>query len=163
MNRIVISIDPGVNGGICASHPNGSAMEIHKMPETIYDIRETLTAIVEDQLWFPEPAICFIELPPWSMGINKGVGSVKLHHNRGVLEGMLVAMGVKLVNVPPQKWQKTFSLGTRSSCANDAAWKNKLKAEAQRIYPNLKVTHAVADALLILTYGLRELETKSHL
>jgi len=29
-------------------------------------------------------------------------------------------------------------------------WKNKLKAEAQRLYPDIKVTLKTADALLIL-------------
>lgn len=163
MKQIRIGIDPGMNGGIAVLFADNSDPKLFKMPETIYDVRDMFQLILEDQFFCDVPAICFIEVPPWSMGENKGIGSVKLHHNRGVLEGMLVALGVKVVNITPQKWQKTFSLGTRSSCPNDNAWKNKLKAEAQRIYPTLKVTQAVADALLILTYGLRQLETKSHL
>ena len=158
---ITLGIDPGLNGGICVA--NGTVIAHYKMPDTIYDIKSRLTLITESQGFMDDSEIhAFIELPPWSMGINKGVGSVKLHHNRGVLEGMLVAMGFQVVNVSPQKWQKTFGLGTRSASASDTEWKNKLKAEAQRLYPKLKVTHAVADALLILTYGLRQLGDKSH-
>lgn len=56
--------------------------------------------------------------------------------------------------VTPQKWQKT------TGCANDEKlekkeWKNKLKAHAQRLFPNVKVTLATSDALCILDASLK--------
>lgn len=36
------------------------------------------------------------------------------------------------------------------------AWKNKLKAEAQRLFPSIKVTLKTADALLIYEYAKKE-------
>ena len=58
----------------------------------------------------------------------------------------------RLELVRPQVWQRAFSLGTASRCASKSVWKNKLKAEAQRRFPDLLVTHSTADALLILEW-----------
>ena len=58
-------------------------------------------------------------------------------------------MEIRLVLVRPQVWQKGFGLGTASACAKKSEWKNKLKGEAQRRFPELRVTLGTADALLI--------------
>lgn len=63
--------------------------------------------------------------------------------------------------VLPRTWQKHFNLGTESTCASQSEWKAKLRAEAQRRYPALKVTLNVADALLILDHALADLRAKS--
>lgn len=152
---IIIGIDPGMEGGICV-YSDGNVLT-HGMPETLQDITNVLAGWAGAK-FLGLSIFAFVEEPPWSMGINKGVGSVKLHHNRGRIEGILSTCGIHIVNVRPQKWMKTFGLGTRSSCASDTIWKNKLKSEAQRLYPDIKVTHKIADALLIMTYGIRVCE-----
>ena len=150
--KVVIGIDPGKHGGLCVWCDGVIAS--HKMPETPYDIRDLLCSIHQMNAWNELPVIAFLELPPTSMGENKGAGSVKLHQNHSLIKGMLIAMGIELEEPRPPVWQKRFALGTRSSCASDTEWKNKLKSEAQRLYPLMKITHSTADALLILHYGL---------
>ena len=81
---------------------------------------------------------------------------VKLNANSAYIRGVLWALKVQLVMVRPAKWQQFFSLGKRSGCASDTEWKNKLKAEAQRRFPDLKVTLKTADALLICDYAWRQ-------
>jgi hypothetical protein len=78
----------------------------------------------------------------------------KFGEGYGFLKGVVQALGIKLVLVRPQVWQKPFNLGTASRCASQSEWKNKLKAEAQRRFPQLPVTLATADALLILEWVL---------
>lgn len=56
------------------------------------------------------------------------------------------------MEVTPQKWQKALQLGTKGNKSN-TEWKNKLKARAQQLFPNVPMTLAVADALLILEYS----------
>jgi hypothetical protein len=73
----------------------------------------------------------------------------------GFVKGVVQALGIRLVLVRPQVWQKGFGLGTASSCGTKSEWKNKLKAEAQRRFPELRVTLRTADALLILEYAGR--------
>jgi hypothetical protein len=72
----------------------------------------------------------------------------------GVIRGALIALGWRIIEVTPQAWQKHFSLGTKASCASPGEWKNKLKAEAQRRFPDQDVTLKTADALLILDYAV---------
>ena len=59
--------------------------------------------------------------------------------------------------VKPQKWQKYFSntLG-KSSDYEKREWKNRLKALAQRLFPQEKVTLDTADAILISYYGSKQ-------
>ncbi|NDA10096.1 MAG: hypothetical protein EBZ07_04525, partial [Verrucomicrobia bacterium] len=63
----------------------------------------------------------------------------------------LTCLSARIVLVRPQKWQSFLSLGT--SDGNKTKWKNKLKAKAQNLYPDLDVTLAISDALLLLEYG----------
>ena len=37
----------------------------------------------------------------------------------------------------------------------DTAKKNRNKAKAQELHPELKITHAIADAILICEYGIK--------
>ena len=71
----------------------------------------------------------------------------------GHLEMALLSLGIKTNEVTPQKWQKHFQLGSSTKCASKTEWKNKLKAKAQQLFPNEKVTLKTADALLIYQYG----------
>jgi hypothetical protein len=50
--------------------------------------------------------------------------------------------------VSPVKWQKVMGCLSKGD-------KNVTKAAAQRLFPDIKITHAIADALLIAEYGRR--------
>jgi hypothetical protein len=67
----------------------------------------------------------------------------------GHLEMALTAAGIPFERVRPQKWQQAMGCMTKGD-------KNVSKRRAQELYPQLKVTHATADALLIATYGTRQ-------
>jgi hypothetical protein len=178
MNKTILAIDPGASGGV-ALVQNGTILEsAHGMWPTEGDIVEGLRMIrqshsIEGQLIaFVEEVGGFIGFPmPGSRMFTFGRGF-------GFLLGVLQTLGYRVELVKPQKWQKALGLGNSgkvkpdlSKCAtelekseekkrvkklNAAAkveWKNKLKAEAQRRFPHLKVTLETADALLLLEYG----------
>ena len=67
----------------------------------------------------------------------------------GFCKGVLMALGYSVILVNPKDWQKKLSLGSAKGMTKPE-WKNKLKGEAQRFYPDHAVTLATADALLIL-------------
>jgi hypothetical protein len=58
--------------------------------------------------------------------------------------------------VRPQAWQKAVGMA-RTKGMGQTAWKNKLKGEAQRRFPDLKITLKTSDALLVLAHGLSEI------
>jgi len=76
-------------------------------------------------------------------------------HNAGFLLGVCMTLGLRVELVMPQKWQKPFSLGSSKACASKTEWKNKIKSLAERLFPNIKVTLATSDALMILEWGRR--------
>jgi hypothetical protein len=97
----------------------------------------------------------FIELPPLFAGRNiPGSAIGKLMLNYGVCYGASAALGFKIHPVRPPIWQKAHTRGTKGELTT-TQWKNKLKARAAELFPDLPVTLATADALLVLDAGLR--------
>ena len=145
MNKetIILAIDPGKSGGMATR--NASTHEAFKMPDTDGDIIDRLRSLSAQY----KTRICYIEKVGGFVRGNKTPGSAMFNfgHGRGVLIGALMAFGWRVIEVPPVRWQKWLGIGT---CGGD---KNKLKAEAQRRFPNQHVTLKTADALLILEYA----------
>lgn len=115
--------------------------------------------LVQELIAFGE-TIAFVEQVGGFTGKGQpGSAMFSFGRNFGFVLGVLQALGVRVELVRPQKWQKPLGLGTASGCASRTEWKNKLKACAQRLYPDLTPTLATADAILILDYGLKSLRT----
>lgn len=60
----------------------------------------------------------------------------------------LVAAGIPFDEVLPRKWQQAAGLSYPKG-STQTERKNLGKQRAQELYPGIKVTHAIADALLI--------------
>jgi hypothetical protein len=146
-----IAIDPGKSGGI-AWTVDGGPVQACRMPDTVHDLYALLLGIRGDQTL--DPATAYIEDIPRHQGLMSASSLYVLARNFGQAEGVLAAHGQPLVHVSPQAWQKAHGLGKREKTGNAGrdrtAWKNKLKARAQAIFPHLTVTLDTADALLIL-------------
>lgn len=123
--------------------------ECMPMPPTEGDLVDLIRSLASGK-----DVRAFVEDVPWVTGARVSPASTgKLHRNVGVLHGALLTMTVPIVRVPPREWQAPLHLGTRRDSGSTVIWKNKLKAEAQRRFPHLKVTLATADALLILDWA----------
>ena len=151
---VVIALDPGKSGGIAVNVLG--VVDCRPMPATEGDLLALLRGIRDAALKSGMAPVCFLERVGGYVG-RQQPGSAMFNFGRhfGFTLGLLQALEIEVVLVTPQVWQKGFGLGTRSACASDSEWKNKLKAEAQRRYPQLPVTLATADALLILNWALR--------
>lgn len=145
----IIAIDPGKSGGI-AYALDGREIHSRSMPDTPGDILDFIRTI--KAIHGPEIE-CYMEACVKYAGkAQSGSASIVYGRNYGFLEGIIQALGIRLHFVSPQKWIKALGLGTRGQSTN-TQWKNKLKAEAQRLFPSEKVTLKTADALLILEYA----------
>ena len=140
MKPTIIGIDPGTNGGI-AWICNGKACA-EKMPDTLQDLWE----LVRD-ISMAEPCRAVIESVSSSpqMGV---VSAFTFGRGYGNLEMALTAAGIPFERVRPQAWQKALGCLTKGE-------KNITKAKAQEMFPALKITHAIADALLLAEYCRR--------
>lgn len=71
--------------------------------------------------------------------------------NTGKLKGVFSAYSIPYEEISPQTWQRHFGLGAKFP--TKAKRKNAHKQKAQELFPDLKVTLDMADALLIAQYG----------
>lgn len=135
---MILGIDPGKGGGMAIVGLN--VPHTFKLDATEADIAEWL-------LSFDSAEMAFIERVASSpqMGVKS---AFTFGQGYGFLRGLLVAMKIPFQEVSPQKWQRAMGCLTGGD-------KNVSKSRAQQLFPTTKVTHAIADALLIAEYGRR--------
>jgi crossover junction endodeoxyribonuclease RuvC len=136
-----IGIDPGKSGGIAWIQDGKACVE--KMPDTLQDLWELLRDIAAE-------GRCKAYLEQIHSSPQMGVvSSFTFGNGFGHLEMALTAAGIPFERVRPQVWQKAMGCMTKGD-------KNVSKRKAQELFPQIKVTHAIADALLIASYGAKQ-------
>jgi hypothetical protein len=172
--QVYLGIDPGASGGIAVQ----SFGEIYcvPMPKTERDVWGVING------YRHESAVAVIERVGGYIQGNATPGSAMFNFgvSYGGLRMALIAAGIRFEDVPPQKWQKALGIAPRKSgktkmvssdddpkvpflCTelkevggeSKTVFKNRLKAKAQQLFPEQKVTLATADALLLLEYCTR--------
>lgn len=136
-----IGIDPGLGGGIAVLTGHGCVVEATRMPVTEADVLALLKpyehagrAVLELVHAMPKQGVVS------SFTFGKGYGGLRM---------ALAACSIPFDEVTPQRWQKAMGCRTKGD-------KNVSKRRAQELFPAQKVTHAIADSLLIAEYGRRQ-------
>ncbi len=130
-------IDPGASGGL--AYVCGDFVKAWKMPDTEADIWEVVKLLSQHSK--------LIVLEKVSSMPAQGVASTfKFGMSYGGLRMALAAAGARREFVTPAKWQGDLKCRTKGN-------KNITKTKAQELWPNLRITHAIADALLLAEYG----------
>jgi len=153
----VMGIDPGKSGGLAWMGLESGASFSVRMPAT-----EAETWPWFGQGWnLQTPDHAFIEKVSAMPG--QGVTSMfTFGQNYGFLRACLIAAQIPFETVTPAKWQRMFSLPTLKQCdGSKTKKKNAHKARAQELFPDLKITHYVADAVLLAEYGRRTLAERN--
>lgn len=162
---IVVGIDPGQSGGIAKLKEVGGVWRASavSMPQTERDIADHLWSLYSEAtgesveiIAFLEqvqvmPAIRRVQTPSGEIRqeVNPGITSTaKFMQGYGYLRGCLITIGITLEDIRPQVWQKLLGCMTKGN-------KNVSKAKAQQLFPQLRITHSIADALLIAEAGRR--------
>lgn len=144
---IFMGIDPGKSGAIAVI--GQTVVDFVRLDSTESDIAEFIQSW--DVLYDGE---CFAFLEKVSAMPKQGVSSTfKFGQSYGFCRGLLIAHKIPFETVTPQKWQRKLGCLSRGD-------KNVTKAKAQELFPNEKIVHATADALLIAEYCRR---TRSEL
>jgi Holliday junction resolvasome RuvABC endonuclease subunit len=134
---IYVGIDPGSNGGIAALDAPGNVVLTAKIPETAVGILDVLRSVT--QLGPTRAVLEHVHTMP-KQGI---VSAFTFGQGFGALRMALAATEIPYDLVVPRKWQALLSIGVTHGD------KNITKRRAQELFPSVKVTHAIADALLI--------------
>ncbi len=139
---LFLGIDPGQSGGLAILNPN--FVDPTVIP--FKDLTDRDTALAFEVCNYPD-VVGMIENVHSFPG--QGVASsFKFGMHFGFLRGLLAASDASYEFVSPQSWQKAMGCLTKGD-------KNVSKAAAQRLFPSVKVTHAIADALLIAEHCRR--------
>lgn len=152
MKKAHIGIDPGQSGGI-AVVASGRDPRAWKMPETERDVYDLIYSLRQ---WYDLAPVATIEVVGGFTKAGGGQpGSTMFNFGRGYggLRMAVIACGIPLAEVRPQAWQKTLGCLTGGD-------KNVSKAKAQMLFPSLKITHAIADALLIAEWSRQKHEDR---
>jgi len=140
--KTTIGIDPGANGAIAWIDERGRAC-VEKMPDTLLDLWEIFRDVASN-------GDCKAYLEQVASSPQMGVVSAfSFGRGYGNLEMALTAAGIPFERVRPQVWQKALGCMTKGD-------KNITKRKAQELFPDIKITHATADALLIAQYGTKQ-------
>ena len=138
-STFLLAIDPGANGGwVYKGGPIVFCGKNSELPQLTIN-RETVI-IVE-------------KVPPYVGKFIPSSAAFKLGYSYGWIVGKFA--NYKTHHITPQVWQKFLNIGTKGE-QTTTQWKNKLKEEAIKLFPNQpRITLATADAYLLLHYALK--------
>ena len=149
LNRVFIGIDPGKSGGIAIIYNDG--YYVKKCPNTVLEMANELIPLSD----VPDIQKYAIIEQVHSMP-GQGVKSVfTFGQGYGQWLGILATLKIPYIQVTPHKWIKHY--GSMPKPKKDR--KNHLKHLAQQRFPDVKITLATSDAILIANY-LRETNKK---
>lgn len=136
---LYIGIDPGKGGGIAVLE-DGVVESCIPMPKTDRDVYDFL----RDCGCLSKAMLEFVRSSP-QMGVTS---AFTFGQGYGALRMALCAIDIAFDEVTPQKWQRGMGCLSKGD-------KNVTKRRAQELFPKVKVTHAIADALLLAEYCRR--------
>jgi hypothetical protein len=135
---VFLGIDPGVGGGIACLDEAGGVVFAVAMPESDHDLFAYLDgrvgrAVLEKVHSSPQMGVA----SSFTFGVQFGRCRMAL-----------AAAAIPFDLVSPQKWQRLLN------CFSEGD-KAVTKIRAAQLFPGLKVTHAIADCLLLAEYCRR--------
>ena len=142
-NRVFIGIDPGIKGGIAFIY--NDTYNARPTPSTVGGMADELIKLKQ---MGPNIAMyCAIEAVHSFPG--QGVASTfKFGMNYGQWLGILATLKIPYIQVTPHKWMKNY--GAMPKEKKDR--KNHIKHLAQQRFPDVGITLATSDAMLIANY-----------
>jgi Holliday junction resolvasome RuvABC endonuclease subunit len=147
--RAYLGVDPGASGGMAIITDDGrlvafSVFKDASEDDIVADFKKLLgfSSAFHGRIEVVGAALEQVHAMP-----KQGVSSTfKFGVSFGVLKASLAWAELRRDLVTPRKWQAALGCLSRGD-------KNVTKATAQRLFPAVKVTHAIADALLLAEYA----------
>ena len=147
-NRVFIGIDPGKSGGfgVICIEDGIESFYAHKFPKDIKDLPSMILSHIPSNLSFFNVHVNIEHVHAFP---NQGsVSTFSFGQNLGQWEGVLASLELEAKYTGPRKWMSKFiELGLEKK-----ERKRRLFAKAKELFPNIKVTFNISDALLIAQY-----------
>ena len=142
-NRVFIGIDPGIKGGIAVIY--NDVYSVQPTPSTVAGMADILIALKEKG---PNLSMyCCIEKVHSFPG-NSGRSMFTFGTNYGQWLGILATLKIPYIQVTPYAWMKHYPKAPKIKKDR----KNYYKHLAQQRFPDVDITLATSDAMLIANY-----------
>lgn len=139
--RLYVGIDPGYSGAAVALNRRGRPVHIVRFDQTERDVIDAFEEIAASECF------CMLE-KVGAMPKDARKAAFKFGQSNGFIRCLLTAYRIPFETVGAGAWQQKMKCRSKGD-------KNITKAAAQQLFPDTKVIHANADALLIAEYGRR--------
>lgn len=145
--NLYMGIDPGLSGGFGILDPDGNLVDASTMGDSPREIYEYMQEF--------GPRIKFAMIENVHSFPGQGVSSTfKFGWNKGLLDMALVTIPHE--GVQPGTWQKPFGLIRQVKTETITDKKNRHKAVAEKLFPTVKMKHALVDGLLLAEFCRRK-------
>ena len=142
-NRVFIGIDPGIKGGIAFIY--NDTYYVQATPSTVAGMDDELITL--KQMGPNLSMYCCIERVHSFPG-NSARSMFTFGTNYGQWLGILATLKIPYIEVTPYAWMKHYPKAPK----NKKDRKNYYKHLAQQRFPDVSITLATSDAMLIANY-----------
>lgn len=142
-----VGIDPGASGGIAVLDGHGDVVKVVQAS----DERELCDLLREATQ--PPCRVVLEKVSGYIGDPHPGSAMFVFGRNVGVTVGCLLTLGVAFEEVEPQRWQSALGLKRKNATPRDK-WKRVLKAHAQSLWPDYRVTLWACDSLLLARFAM---------
>lgn len=155
-NKLIIAIDPGAKGATAVRYPDGKTEVFPFISES--EQRETILSLkIYCEMERVRGKVVIEHVDGFCGNASPGSAMFNFGRNFGFHLGLLAGCGFSVELVRPSVWQKGFPKTAKIADKAKAKREHKaaLKEIAARKFPEIKVTLANADALLILDWATK--------
>lgn len=165
-NKTYIGIDPGSKGFIAVVYPEGGKEFLALNDTDYHDVAKWLDGV---NVMSEKNCVCCMESIHTVFG-SSAKATFSFGETFGVLQGLLIALGIPYHLVPPKMWQKEIWI-TQDKVYKTAGGKKSVDNKptsinaARRLFPDVdfrrtpkctKMDDNKCDAMLICEYGRRK-------
>ena len=149
-HKIFIGIDPGKNGGVAVLNeiPDYEAVIAFRCPKTPREMAYSLMATIPENVSYENVLVTIEHVH--AMPKNGVVSMFSFGQNLGQWEGILGSFEVNVVYTGPRKWMEHYDCKPGMDKRDR---KRYLRGLAENLFPNVKMTFNISDALLIANYN----------
>tara|TARA_Y100001938_G_C8045002_1_gene408328 strand:- start:763 stop:1314 length:552 start_codon:yes stop_codon:yes gene_type:complete len=148
--KIFIGIDPGKNGGVAIINevPNFEGTICFRCPKTPIDMAYTLISAIPSDIPYKDVLVTIEHVH--AMPKNGVVSMFSFGQNLGQWEGILGAFELNVSYAGPRSWMSHYDCKPNMDKKDR---KRYLRGLAEELFPNIKMTFNISDALLIANYN----------
>ena len=149
-SKIFVGIDPGKNGGVAVINevPNYETTIAFRCPKTPLEMAYTLVSTIPSDVAYSDVLVTVEHVH--AMPKNGVVSMFSFGQNLGQWEGILGAFELNVAYCGPRIWMQHYDC---KPGMDKKERKRYLRGIAENLFPNIKMTFNISDALLIANYN----------